>query len=297
MVFKHQVSHLMISKFKKIDFDVLSKKIANLNETGLDYLIVPNIVHLVKFDESFFDFISYITIKSIIVNHKPEVILIHTNLRSFQGQYWNWLKNESSCIKLIFISKPRYIFGQRILHNFHAADVTRLLVLMKYGGIYFDLDVFVIKSMHHFRKYELSIGWSEGQFLGNQVIVAHPNARFLKLWYNSYKTYYPTKWYYNAGELPTRHILNSNPGLVHRVKNEFGVTNLAVMLYQKLIPDEVWQQDFYCVHLLIRHRDYLVPFDSVKIFDEDNIRGYNKTFGAMVRWLLFGSSKLLKAHK
>ena len=45
-------------------------------------------------------------------------------------------------------------------------------------------------------------------------------------------------------------------------------------------------RDYYAVHLLNRHRDYLADDDDIKDFDEDNIRNYNKTFGIMARELL-----------
>jgi len=40
---------------------------------------------------------------------------------------------------------------------------------MKYGGIYLDNDVYVVQNLNKYRKFELVIGWDEGQFLGSQV--------------------------------------------------------------------------------------------------------------------------------
>jgi len=41
--------------------------------------------------------------------------------------------------------------------------------MMKYGGIYLDNDVYVVQNLDKYRKFELVMGWDEGQFLGSQV--------------------------------------------------------------------------------------------------------------------------------
>lgn len=86
-----------------------------------------------------------------------------------------------------------------------------------------------------YRKYEIAMNWDEGQFLASQVIIAHKDARFLKLFLETYRNHYdPNKWYktlklnlrkqnylktfryYNAGERPTTEVLNHHPELVSR---------------------------------------------------------------------------------
>jgi len=44
-------------------------------------------------------------------------------------------------------------------------------VIMQYGGIYLDNDVFVIQSLDKYRKFEIAMNWDENQFLGNQVSI------------------------------------------------------------------------------------------------------------------------------
>lgn len=41
-----------------------------------------------------------------------------------------------------------------------------------------------------YRKYEIAMNWDEDQFLGNQIFVTHKNARFLKLYLESYRDNY-----------------------------------------------------------------------------------------------------------
>ncbi|RWS05593.1 uncharacterized protein B4U79_07596 [Dinothrombium tinctorium] len=271
---------------ENIDFAALSLSKPNLNETGLEFDIIPNIVHFIRFRNPYVDFVLLIAIKSVLINHKPEKIYIHCDCVTLKGKYWELLSSESK-IFVRKIEEPKYVFGHKLSSVYHASDVARIKVLMDFGGIFLDNDVFVVKSLKKFLKFEFSIGWPINDYLGTQVLIAHKNARFLKLWFQSYRDYRPFKWYYNAGELPTESILTKRPDLVHREMTEFGVHNLVEFLYKNNHPEEIWRSKFYTIHLLERHRSYMVPEDSIGFFNENNIKTYNKTFGAMARSVLF----------
>jgi hypothetical protein len=159
---------------------------------------------------------------------------------------------------------------------------------MEYGGIFLDNDSYLVKSLDEFRKFEMTLGWPEGEYLGTQVLVAHKDARFLRLWLETYRQYYPYRWYFNAGEKPTREVLWFKPELVHRVKVLFGVHDVSADLYRKDHSDE-WR-GFYAVHLLIRLRlfqDSLWSLFWWPTLNEDNIHDYPKPFGKMAREVYF----------
>ena len=88
---------------------------------------------------------------------------------------------------------------------------------MEFGGIYLDRDVYVVQSLDVFRKYQMTLNWGQNQSFETSLMTANRNARFLKLWLDSYHDYKPEKWYYNAGELPTERFLLKQPDLVNRV--------------------------------------------------------------------------------
>ena len=100
-------------------------------------------------------------------------------------------------------------------------------------------------------------------------------------------------WYYNAGEAPTKVILSKNPTLVHRVKELFGVQGLAKELYEDSKFE--WQK-FFAIHLLARHRNYLVNDDLTEEFNEENIQNYTKSFGELAR-SIWNHSKIKKFLK
>ncbi|GAB6024895.1 hypothetical protein CHUAL_010003 [Chamberlinius hualienensis] len=235
-----------------------------------------------------------INIMSIVDHHLPARILIHcsscTN-KTLQGKYWNMLgKKYRSIIEIMEMDEPTHIFGKPLSSVHHASDVARIKILMEYGGMFLDNDVYVVRGLHGFRHYEMALGWDEDQFLGTQVLIAHKDARFLKYWLQSYRNYQGDRWYFNAGEYPTTSVLYKKPEIVHRVKLLFGVHMLANELYDTYWPE--WTNQF-TIHLLINHRSYLDEDSSIKDFDENNIKTFNGTYGEMARVVLYGSPQMI----
>ena len=281
-----------------IDFEYLASVVSNLNETGFTNYIVPNVVHYVRFEDHYVDFVMYVSIKSVLLNQQPDQIVIHCDCNQLRGKYWDLLAAENAISNVISVQKldrPIKVFNQPLSSVYHASDIARIMILLEHGGIFLDNDVYIVKSLDQFRKYELSLGWPEGEFLGTQVITAHKDARFLKRWLQSYENNYkPEKWYYNAGERPTKEILEKQPSIIHRVREEFGVHMLVPFLYKENWPSTVWRSKFFAVHLLSRHRGYLaMEKGAPSLFDETNIQTYNRTFGSMARDVLFGTTDLI----
>ena len=173
------------------------------NVTGAERLIVPNIIHFIRFGDFELKFIDYLVLLAAMRNHRPDKFYIHTNEPDVQytGKYWDWVQKDEELwtrIKVLYLEVPTEIFGQQLYedwYNYHGSDIERIRVLMKYGGIYLDNDVFIIRSLDKYRKYELAISWDENQLMGNQVIIAHKDARFLALWLDSYRNYRSDLWY------------------------------------------------------------------------------------------------------
>ena len=125
------------------------------NETGSDQLIVPNIIHYVRFNKAEYSFVDYVCLKAALRNHRPDQFYIHTDVGdSFTGKYWDWIKQDEelySRIRIIQTELPLKIYGQKLSKQWrfwHGSDIVRIQVLMQYGGIYLDNDVFVIKNLY-----------------------------------------------------------------------------------------------------------------------------------------------------
>ena len=57
------------------------------------------------------------------------------------------------------------------------ADLARIKILLKFGGIIMDSDVFTVRNLNRWRHFEAVVGWPEHQNMGSQVIMAHKDAR------------------------------------------------------------------------------------------------------------------------
>ncbi|XP_033609284.1 uncharacterized protein LOC117282702 isoform X1 [Cryptotermes secundus] len=255
------------------------------NETGTingEY-IIPNIVHFIFFGERHISYVAAVCVLAAFKNQHPDKIMFHTDVDEFRGPHWEKLKNTPGLIiEIQKLEMPTEIFGQNLSHVWHAGDIARIKILMKYGGIFLDNDSYVVRSLDCFRKYEMALGRDENNYIGTQVLIAHKEARFLRLWLETYREYYPNLWYYNAGQKPALEILWHKPELVHSVTTLFGVHDLSYELYRQHNWKE-WR-NYYTIHLLIRHRHYLDSWWNYYWWpeiNEKNIHGYLMAFGKM----------------
>ncbi len=288
------------------------------NENGYNRSIVPNIVHLIYFQKSTpknvsLKFHEMINIFSIFFNHNPDLIYLHCDYCLFSGKYWSKIRAYEKLWKIIrfnYIPPTNTIFGVKYGNVNHRSDVYRILILMNYGGIYLDNDVYVINSLNKYLKYEMTVSSRlVGDNFGNMVLIGHRNARFLKAYYDSYRyivfqltgsmnsrwannrlssnvfnryNYTPSLWYWNAGNMAAK-LLNKHLYMAHTVKSKLGTDMLIHKLYKTYWLE--WKE-FDTVHLLINHRSYLDKNSPIRHFDEFNIQNYNYTYGYMVREIL-----------
>ncbi|BES90441.1 Glycosyltransferase sugar-Hypothetical protein region containing DXD motif [Nesidiocoris tenuis] len=265
-----------------LDFDGFDNELGS--PTG-EY-VVPNIVHFIHFGNGSTTFIQAVCILAAIKNQKPEKLLIHTDQRNFDGgRYWHVVRDHPLAEGVVHVEHlplPESIFEQPLSQGwrmFHGSDIGRLQVLMAHGGIYLDMDSYVVRSLDDFRRYEMTLGWEDvsGGGISNQVILAHKNARFLKEWMYSYKDDYQSReWFYNAGVRPTQ-LLRERPHLVHRVKRLLAEwTDPVKLVYVGLSKD--WTIH-YAIHLLINHQ-YMIGRNLSQtatypvVFNETNILLY-----------------------
>jgi len=105
------------------------------NETGADRYIVPNIIHLVRFNSKIFSFHEYISLRAAYLHQDPKKIYIHTNLPGpdyFSGKYWEVIKREFDLwtrIQIVECELPSEVFGQKLSESwkaYHGSDFTRI---------------------------------------------------------------------------------------------------------------------------------------------------------------------------
>lgn len=280
------------------------------NITGWPTIIVPDIVHYILFEQHFISYSNMLSLLSVVRIHRPELIYIHCDCDEINQDDNNWIRvlravNETnrSLIHIRRIAKPTEINGMKIRKdyaNFHASDITRFRLLSEFGGIYVDNDIFVVQPLHQFRKFEFTLNWDEDQYMGSQVLIGHKDARFLKAVLETYNQAYDTnRWYFNAGELPTKGILEKYPHLVHRMKVKFGVDAPVACKYFYIEYHPDWRTEYYTFHMLMRgdtiqHKEWCFGSNDHPIkyaaVNDDLIKSLSNTFGEMARQVLFPSN-------
>ncbi|CAG2172657.1 unnamed protein product, partial [Oppiella nova] len=231
--------------------NVINKQPHIIHRMDGQFGVRPNVCHMLypKYDKNW---------RNMLKNHRPDLIYIHCDCTELSGDNWhrvqaiaNWTGTR---LTVRPIEMPTQVFGRNLSERWllwHASDVTRIQVLREFGGIYLDRDVYVIKSLNEFFKYEMTIDFQSKNELGSQVLIAHKNSRFLRLFYESFIDYDPNQWYTNIGIRPVLNIINKQPHLIHRMDGQFGVRpNVCPMLYTEY--DENWR------NMLKNHRPDLI---------------------------------------
>ena len=127
-----------------------------------------------------FGFIQYLSIVSAYVSLRPERIFFWHYIEP-TGDWW---KKTRPFITDVRIARAvTEIFGNPIDNYAHKADILRLEILLKYGGIYLDQDTVIWRNMDSLLEHECVMGHEgEGAWvgLGNAVIIAKPGSRFIR---------------------------------------------------------------------------------------------------------------------
>jgi hypothetical protein len=151
--------------------------------------LIPNIIHFIYgFKSDFggkpFALVHYLAIKSAYEVNKPEKIFFYYKYMP-SGEWWDKAK---SYLTLIKTEPPKYIFWNKLYHFAHQADVMRLKILNKHGGIYLDLDTICVKPLNEFLQHTFVIGKQGGTTKGlcNAVMLSRPKSKFVRKWINSY---------------------------------------------------------------------------------------------------------------
>lgn len=318
------LSRALIDKIKTannilgdVDLDWYPGGIRGDNETGWPMSIVPNIFHYILFQDHELRLVHFISILSVLRNHGPAQIFIHCDCVTLHGPLWDilmgkdprltpwiWQLAPEDNIRIIPAKRPEQIFGHKFNSkyiNFHASDVKRLEVLMQWGGVYIDRDVYVVKSLRPFFHYEMVLTWdpnSMGSLVDTWAYVANPNARYLRAAYETYRKYDPdADYFYNAGYIPTHEVAEKHPDWIHRVfRNETFGENCT--LYYRTDTSE-WREPHYLFHLGMKGGrpsnfnwclDLPKPEDAPE-YTFESLMTDDTTFGRMARLAMFGSER------
>ncbi|KJZ71737.1 hypothetical protein HIM_08879 [Hirsutella minnesotensis 3608] len=189
---------------------------------------IPNIAHFIFFQrlpldhdgQGDFDFLGYLSVRSAIVSLKPEKVFFHYSYTSKDPSLFpktgedpliennQWIRRLKQNVELVRHNQPA---DNSLVHSEHLADTLRLDILLKYGGIYFDVDAFALRPFHdvllspHPHDVVLGNEGSNRAGLCNAVMAARPNSNFIRRWRSTYEGADLNKeWNYHSVIVPKK---------------------------------------------------------------------------------------------
>ena len=190
-----------------------------------------NIIHYIyglKKQDAEFPFVYYLSILSNHIINKPLKIYFHYQYLPY-GKWWD---NAKKLVSLNYINCTDMYWGnKKIIKYAHKADKIRLEMLLKYGGVYMDIDTITYRpyndllkykkelslnsgsslfSVGNFIKYNFVIGIQEEDYgedkstlLCNAILFSTKNNIFIKKWIEQYEKHFiPDGWCEASVHLP-----------------------------------------------------------------------------------------------
>ena len=175
----------------------------------------PNIVHYVKISDKERDtelrLLDYTSILSVDRFYKPAKIVIHSN-RNVTGRLWELANKLQTRIEVQNLERQTTIgklHFKKPLAITHEADMHKIEIALKEGGIVMDFDVIILNGANLRRQQAISecvLGIErECTFVNSGFLSCVSNSTFVRLWRENYEEDYRNKWsdyLYNSGEYP-----------------------------------------------------------------------------------------------
>lgn len=149
--------------------------------------MIPKILHFCfgmkrDFGGMPFSVVHHIAVVSAIDIIKPDLIYLH-HIYEPTGEWW--IKTRD-LVKLYEVDPINCVNGKRLHHFAHMCDIVRLNALLRYGGIYLDMDTICVKSFDSLLNNKFVIS-QEGQVgLCNAVMLAESGSIFVSEWLRGY---------------------------------------------------------------------------------------------------------------
>lgn len=179
-----------------------SKLVKYYDEKNNTNAVIPKIIHLIYINERPLQLYNYQCIYSIIRHHSDYQIWIHNDIEPDTQEWSNLCNVQNVYIKRI--NRNKLFDGIDIQFVQYEADILRMSILLEYGGIYMDIDVYVIKNISPLLTgHGLYIVKETEESLINCVIISEIGNKFLEIWFNYFKTGLRIDvWAWHIRELP-----------------------------------------------------------------------------------------------
>jgi hypothetical protein len=126
-------------------FELFKKDIDNIEYPRDDNNKIPKIFHFIYIHGCHpFTMSHYISIKSCWEVQKPDKIYLYCDREDNENK---WLEKVREIADIKIVTIPSYINDQNIPYAQHKADLMRLYILYKAGGVYMDIDILSLNPL------------------------------------------------------------------------------------------------------------------------------------------------------
>ena len=140
-----------------------------------------------------------LSVRSTVNHIKPERIYLHTNDMDFL----RGCADIQDHVTVVKAAIPRRVFGNRVDWYQHQADILRLHALRKWGGVYLDTDVLVLRDLGFLLSSNMFVvGEQSGGGICNGLIVSPRLHPFLQRWIAQYISFEEGTMGLHASYLP-----------------------------------------------------------------------------------------------
>jgi hypothetical protein len=140
-----------------------------------------------------YSIIQYLAVRAARANiYTTANIYIYNDIEPKDNEYWELTKKYAT---IVHITPPRYINGKDVPYAQHVADIMRVCIIYRFGGIYLDFDLLLIKNISQLLekfncdKHVIMCKETDNK-IWNGFIAAKPYNVFLSKWLREYESKY-----------------------------------------------------------------------------------------------------------
>lgn len=247
--------------------------------------MIPNNIHFIFFGFTEFAMIHYLAVKSALEVHKPNKVIIHYTKAPVGNPLWDDI---IKYVELRYCKPPTHFNNIELGSYQYKADIVRLEVLIREGGIYLDIDVLSLKPFGDLLNKSCVLGIEaaddldsrdiyQARSVTNAVMMCKPNHPFMIEWLKRTGDNLVNKsWAYHAvclphemlksGDYPDIHVEPCRSFMPFDFRNDWVFHN-DESRYQWLLESS------YTVHLweTIWYNDRLRQIDDKYLHNTANI--------------------------
>jgi hypothetical protein len=231
---------------------------------------IPRNIHIVWYTGSGFRFDHYLALKSMFVTIKPDNVFVHGQDFPVNNEYFDKSVKEFG-LQLLKSRNVHKVHDRSVNVMEHKTDVVRIETLIRFGGMYFDTDVLLLRPIFDAYKSEETVfGPQNKDGLNSGIIFAKRCSRFMRRWYQSYENLNDRVWAWQAINAPYRLMKQDNTGVKSdgdRIKTDYPAS--GNMLFSTDTSPDFWGKASI-IHTFIRgHEKFKVSEEETRLLQNN----------------------------